>query len=465
MHAMTTHAVVLGAGIAGLLAAAALADSGHHVTIVERDRLPDGPSPRRGIPQGPHLHSVLSKGWQTIEDLVPGVLDDLVAVGAQVLDDAQLGARMHLQNGPYGFNRTDDLTDPAALAHYLVTRPQLEYVLRRRVTDRSTVTVTDGQDVGEFVGCRPGRISGVTVTDRQTGTTRVLDAELIVDASGRATRTPLLLEQLGYQRPPQRTFRARGVYYSQHLAIGDQNAFPERLILVTPSGGTGRGGLSACERGTWTLTIATRGDDAQGAPKSLTDMVTRAESFMPAHVAAAIRDAQALSDIAVYRYPGGTWHRYDRAAHLPDGLLVVGDALCCLDPIHGQGITMAARHVHALRQHLGAHGLDNPQAFYRSLAEIMAPVWATNRPPTPARHTSITDRAQRRALRWTRHQILAAAGDDIVITEQLVRIVNMVDSPRRLFDVKILARVAGHHVRRALPSRDRRTTRKTAKDS
>ncbi len=462
---MTTHAVVLGAGIAGLLAAAALADSGHRVTIVERDQLPDSPSPRRGIPQGPHLHSVLSKGWQTIEDLVPGVLDDLVAAGAQVLDDAQLGARMHLQNGPYGFNRTDDLTDPAALAHYLVSRPQLEYVLRRRVTDGPTVTVTDGQDVGEFVVRRPGHISGVTVTDRQTGTTRVLDAQLIVDASGRATRTPLLLEQLGYLRPPQRTFRTRGVYYSQHLAIGDQNAFPERLILVIPSGGTGRGGLIACEGGTWTLTIATRHDDAQRAPESLTDMLTRAESFMPAHVADAVRDAQALSDIAVYRYPGGTWHRYDRAAHLPDGLLVVGDALCCLDPIHGQGITMAARHVHALRQHLGVHGLGNPQAFYQSLAEIIAPVWATNRPPTTRSQTSITKRAQRRGLHWIQHQILAAAGDDIVITEQLVRIVNMIDSPRRLFDPRILARVTAHHIRRALPSRDGRRTRKTAKDS
>ncbi|MDO3401394.1 FAD-dependent monooxygenase [Mycolicibacterium neoaurum] len=455
---MTAHAVVLGAGIAGLLAAAALADSGHHVTIVERDQLPDSPSPRRGIPQGPHLHSVLSKGWQTIEDLVPGVLDDLVAAGAHVLDDTQLGARMHLQNGPYGFNRTDALTDPAALAHYLVTRPQLEYVLRRRVTNRPTVTIADGQDIGEFVVCRPGRISGVTVTDRQTGTTRVLDAELIVDASGRATRTPLLLEQLGYPRPPQRTFRVRGVYYSQHLAIGDQNSFPERLILVIPSGGTGRGGLIAGERGTWTLTIATHDDDAQRAPESLTDMLTRAESFMPAHVVPAIREARALSDIAVYRYPGGIWHRYDRAAHLPDGLLVVGDALCYLDPIHGQGITLAARHVHVLRAHLAVHGLDNPQAFYRTLAEIIAPVWATNRPPTAHRRSGITERAQRRALHWVRHRILAAAEDDIVITERLVRVVNMIDPPRRLFDPRILARVAGHHVRRALPSRDRKTT-------
>ncbi|MFI2839513.1 NAD(P)/FAD-dependent oxidoreductase [Mycolicibacterium sp. PDY-3] len=461
---MAAHAVVLGAGIAGLLAAATLADSGHHVTIVERDQLPDRPSPRRGIPKGPHLHSVLSKGWQTIDDLVPGALGDLVDAGAQVLDDAQLGARMHLQKGHYGFNRADALADPAALAHYLVTRPQLEYVLRRRVADRSTVMVADGHDVGELVASRPGRITGVTVTDRQTGTTRTLDAELIVDASGRATRTPLLLEQLGYPRLSQRTFRVRGVYYSQHLAIDDQDSFPERLVLVIPPGGTGRGGLIAGEHDTWTLTIATHDNDDQPPPDTLSDMLSRAESFMPAHITPALRRARAVSDIAVYRYPGGTWHRYDHAETLPDGLLVIGDALCCLDPIHGQGITMAARHVHALREHLGVHGLGNPQAFYRSLAEMIAPVWATNRPPTPHRQIRITERAQRRALHWTQHRILAAAGDDIVITEQLVRIVNMIDSPRRLFEPRILGRVAAYHLRLAVPSRDRRTTRKTAED-
>lgn len=365
---MTAHAVVLGAGIAGLLAAATLADSGHDVTIVERDQLPDSPSPRRGIPQGPHLHSVLSKGWQTIEDLVPDVLGDLVDAGAQVVDDAQLGARMYLQSGRYGFNRTDALADPAALANYLVTRPQLEYVLRRRVIDRPTVMVADGHDVGELVASRPGRITGVTVTDRQTGTTRTLDAELIVDASGRATRTPLLLEQLGCPRPPQRTFRVRGVYYSQHLTIDDQVSLPERLILVIPPGGTGRGGLIAGEHDVWTLTIATHDSDDRPPPDTLSDMLSRAESFMPAHITGALRRARAVSDIAVYRYPGGTWHRYDQAETLPDGLLVIGDALCCLDPIHGQGITMAARHVHALREHLGAHGLGNSQTFYRSLA-------------------------------------------------------------------------------------------------
>ncbi|MDF3341453.1 FAD-dependent monooxygenase [Mycolicibacterium septicum] len=446
---MTDHSVVLGAGIAGLLAAAAFTDAGHDVTIIERDRLPDNPSQRRGIPQGPHLHSLLSRGWHIIEELVPGLIEDVITAGGVVLDDARLGARMHIQNGPYAFNRTDPVTDPAALATYLVTRPLLEHALRRRVTALPNVTVKDGYDVGEFVAGQPDRVTGVTIIDRRTGATQTLDADLVVDATGRATRTPLLLETLHYDRPPLRSFTVHGVYYSQQITIPDQDSFPERLVLVIPSGGAGRGGLSAGEHGTWTLTIAAHADE-HAPPTAFAEMLTLAGEFVPSHIQPALRRAIPLSDVAVYRYPGGTWYRYDRCARHPDGLLVIGDALCCLDPIHGQGLTMAARHAQVLRAHLRDHGSVDPQRFYRSLTRIIAPVWATNRPPGHVADRSVKARVRRGVLQWSRRKILEAAGD-IVVTERLIRIVNMVDPPRRLLEPRLLARVAAYHLRTSLP--------------
>ncbi|MFV8048390.1 NAD(P)/FAD-dependent oxidoreductase [Mycobacterium sp. 48b] len=447
---MTDQSVVLGAGMAGLLAAAALADTGHDVTLVERDRLPDKPSQRRGIPQGPHLHSLLSRGWHTIEDLVPGVIDDVIAAGGHVLDDARLGARMHIQNGPYAFNRTDPVADPAALANYLVTRPLLECALRRRVAALPNVIVKDGHDVGELVAAQPDRITGVTIHDRRTGAAQRLETDLVVDATGRATRTPRLLEMLGYERPPQRSFTVRGVYYSQQIAIPDQDTFPERLVLVIPSGGAGRGGLVIGENDTWTLTIAAHTGEHPAPPTTLAEMLTLAEEFVPSHIQPALRRATPLSDVAVYHYPGGTWHRYDRCTRHPAGLLVIGDALCCLDPIHGQGITMAALHAAALRTHLRDRGTIEPQRFYQSMAHLIAPVWAANQPPGHRPDRGVKDRARRRVLQWSRRKVLEAA-DDIVITERLVRIVNMVDSPQRLLEPRMLARVAAHHLRKALP--------------
>lgn len=447
---MTEHAVVLGAGIAGLLATAALAEAGHQITIIERDRLPDKPSRRRGVPQGPHLHSVLSKGWQVLDELVPGVIDDVVTAGAHTLDDARLCARMHIQNGPHAFNRTDPVADPAALAAYLVTRPQLEYSLRKRVTDLPNVDIIDGHDVGELMVNEPDRITHVLVADRRTGRTRSLQAGLVVDATGRATRTPLILDQLGYPRPPKRSFTVHGVYYSQQITVPDQDSFPERLVLVIRPGGAGRGGMVAGEHQTWTLTIAAHENEHPTPPKTLADMLTLAESFVPPHIYRAVCRAEPLSDVAVYHYPGGTWHRYDRCARLPDGLVVIGDALCSLDPIQGQGITMAARHALLLRAHMRERGSIEPQHFYRSLADIITPVWAANRPPGPRRNSGIKNEARRQALTWTRRRMLEAAGDDIVVTERLVRVVNMIGPPQRLLEPRLLARVAAHHARRAL---------------
>ena len=446
---MTDHAVVLGAGIAGLLAAAALADAHATVTVVERDRLPDGPFERRGTPQAPHLHSILSRGWLTIEQLLPGFLADLAACGGDVLDDAHLGARIHVQNGPYTFNRTDPVADPAALTMHLVTRPFVEFHLRRRVAALPNVTITDDHDIVELVAAQPHRITGVSISDRRTGQTQTLSADLVIDATGRGTRTPLLLENLGLGRPPRRSFAVHGVYYSQRITIPDRDTFPERLVLVVPSTAAGRGGLIAGENDTWTLTVAKHANEPHSPPTTFADMLALAEEFVPPHIHPALQRAQPLTDVMVHRYPGGTWHRYDRHPHHPEGLLAVGDALCCLDPIHGQGITMAALHAHALRTHLRQDRDIDPRRFHQALAAVTAPVWAMNQPPGDTTTRSVKRALQGRLIRWGRHRVLQSA-DDILVTERLIRVANMIDPPQRLLEPTLLARVATHHIRHTL---------------
>ncbi|MEE6177844.1 NAD(P)/FAD-dependent oxidoreductase [Mycobacterium sp. 050134] len=209
---MTGHAVVLGAGIAGLLAASVLAEHFPAVTVVERDRLPANPIDRRGAPQGRHLHSLLSRGSHTFEQLLPGFLDELAAAGALVLDDPDLH-RIYTRTGRYTLNRAQPVSDPAALVTYQASRPFLEFHLRRRVAAVANVTIRDGHDVGDLVAAEPDRITGVTVCDRATGASEILRAELTVDATGRGARTPVLLERLGHSRslePPEDPRGGRG---------------------------------------------------------------------------------------------------------------------------------------------------------------------------------------------------------------------------------------------------------------
>lgn len=446
---MNDHAVVLGAGIAGLAAATVLAEPYALVTVVERDRLPDNPVDRRGAPQGRHLHSLLSRGSQILEELHPGFLAELVEAGALVLDDPDM-SRIYSRIGPYTFNRTDPAADPAALVTYLASRPFLESHLRRRVKAISNVAFLDGHDVGELVSAQPHRITGVTVSSRDSTSSETLSADLIIDATGRATRTPLLLDRLGFPHPTVQTFTADGIYYSQQIEIPDQDSFAERMILVLPEGEAQRGGLIACENNTWTLTIAGRSGHLTNAPTTFADMLTLAQDFIPPHIQAPLHGAHPLTAVQTYRYPGGTWRRYDRLAHHPVGLLVLGDALCSLDPINGQGMTMATLHATTLRDELRRTNEVDPQAFYATVAAITKPVWASNAQQPSGRGNTSSSPLSGRAIGWTRRKILEAAADNMVVTERLMRVANFIEPPQRLVAPGFLARVAAHHIKRGL---------------
>ncbi|MDD9206185.1 FAD-binding protein [Georgenia sp. 10Sc9-8] len=82
--------VVLGAGLAGLLAAAAASGDGRRVMVLERDVLPDRPLPRDGVPQGRQPHVFLHRGLRAIEELLPGFAEQLAAAGAVALDTGDL---------------------------------------------------------------------------------------------------------------------------------------------------------------------------------------------------------------------------------------------------------------------------------------------------------------------------------------------------------------------------------------
>ena len=88
MKSKRTHAVVVGASMAGMLAARVLADVFERVTILERDTLPTGPDLRSGVPQARHLHALLPRGRRIVEQYFPGITLDLLTAGAEILDIA-----------------------------------------------------------------------------------------------------------------------------------------------------------------------------------------------------------------------------------------------------------------------------------------------------------------------------------------------------------------------------------------
>ncbi|HWD43116.1 MAG TPA: FAD-binding monooxygenase, partial [Actinomycetota bacterium] len=189
------RAVVLGASMAGLLAARVLADAYGQVTVIDRDHLPETPMHRRGVPHGRHIHALLARGQQALEELVPGLTAELVNDGVPT-GDMLADARLYLSG-----HRLRQLH--TGLGLLCVSRPVLEGHMRARVRALPSVRFLDSCDVVGLATTPDGRrVTGARVLRRADGSAEeLLGADLVVDASGRGSRAPVWLEALGYARP------------------------------------------------------------------------------------------------------------------------------------------------------------------------------------------------------------------------------------------------------------------------
>jgi 2-polyprenyl-6-methoxyphenol hydroxylase-like FAD-dependent oxidoreductase len=432
------NAVVLGAGMAGLLAARVLSEFYNSVCVVERDPLSDYPCDRKGLPQGRHVHNLLGRGRQVLAELFPGLIAELAAAGAVVVDDGDL-SRMYARVGPYELKRSGTLTDPAALALCMASRPFLELHVRRRVKLLPNVTLLDGHDVVEPVGTADA-VTGVRIVKRENGFVTALDADLVVDAMGRAARTPAFLESLGYDRPTEDRTAAKFGYSSLRLSI-PKGCIAERLVFFNPGGGKPGGLLVACEHDTWMLAIGQL-IDIKEPPTDFATMVRYAEQTLPRPIIDGLRRAQPIGEAATYRHTAALWRRYDRLARFPSGLLVIGDALCTFDPTYGQGMTIAALEALTLRDCLCSGDSQLAQRFFGATTRYIGSTWAGNQ----ARERIASRSHGRPPMRqwfqsWAVKAGLNAACYDIVLTERLMRVFNFIDPPSRLQDPTLVPRI------------------------
>jgi 2-polyprenyl-6-methoxyphenol hydroxylase-like FAD-dependent oxidoreductase len=438
--------------MAGLLAARVLSDFYGSVTLVERDVLPQDAIQRRGVSQGHHLHALMSRGSRALGQLFPGLADELVAAGAGYLDGSDPSVA-YMCVADHVLAPSGEYTDPTAIATNLASRPLLEAHVRRRVSAIDNVTVLDGHDVTEPTMDDPDRVTGVRVASRETGTERRLDADLVVAATGRSAQTPAFLESQGYDRPVEQRYRVDLSYSSQFFRV-PEGLLTEKTALVAPTLERLTGaGLLAYENGTAVLTLI--GNAGERLPSDLPGVMAIAAELMPPHIVAALRASEPLGTVCAQNFPASVWRRYDKLSRFPEGLLVIGDALCSFNPVYGQGMTSAALQAVALRDCLARDNQETwSRCYFRATTKKLRPIWQSNRLNDFAAFPADDWRSiPKSILNWYLDKMMAAASNDIVLTETFVRMLHMIDSPSRLMHPAMLMRIIRGQAEHGAPQR------------
>jgi flavin-dependent dehydrogenase len=430
--------VVVGGGIAGLLAARVLGERFEQVTIVERDRLPQAPGPRAGAPQAQHVHGLLASGRLIVEALLPGLDAELAAAGAPLLDWTD-DCRWFTSGGWKPRFRSGILSRPCS-------RDLLEWAVRRRVVASPRASVLEQHEaVGLLPAADRSRITGVLLRDRASASERTveLNANLVVDASGRGSRAPDWLAALGYGRPAETTINAFLGYASRWYQPAADPSRDWHLLglLASPPQGTRGGIVQPIEGGRWIVTLAGAARDYP--PTDEAAFLEFARSLPGPELYDAIRQATPLGPIRAFRRTANRLRHFERLRPLPAGFVAVGDAVCSLNPVYGQGMTVAALSALALGRWL-RRPTPTARQFQRRLRRTVAPAWllATGEdfrhPTTEGGRPDLPTRLMHRYI--DRLQLVATHSP--AAHRALIEVLNLLRPPLSLLDPRLLVACA-----------------------
>lgn len=427
--------VVLGAGLAGAFAAAAAAAAGHRVTVLERDLLPPTPRPRDGVPQGRQAHVLLFGGLLAAERLLPGLEDDLRAAGAVGVDTGYLAWLLEPGWSPHGRPQLSVLS---------ATRPLVEHLVLRRVRALPGVSVRDGVRV---VGLRLGRPGGprwwVDLADGSA-----VGADVVVDASGRSSRLPQWLAALGVPQARSTEVDARVGYATRAYVVDPATVHPAGVVVLqTPQTRTGGIALPV-EDGRWLVGAVGSGD--RRPPRDPDAFTTFLGGLRDGAVREVVDAGRPVGDVAIHRQTSNRRHHYEDLRDWPDGLVVVGDALCAFNPVYGQGIAVAAQEALQLRRMLGRHQRPgDARRLQRRFARTTALPWgiATGEDRRYVTAAVPVGRVEAVMSRWMGEIGRLSAHGDHLAADTVARVYHLVASPWLLLRPRLLGHVLRARVR------------------
>lgn len=356
--------MILGASMSGLAAARAVSDAFDEVAVLERDPLPEGPETRAGAPQTDHPHVLLEAGRTTLEDFFPGFSEDVIRNGGLMVDAAT--EMKYYENGGFFAD------GPNRLPMLCASRALFEHVTRERVRDLENVDLRDGCRFVDYVFESKDGVRGVRYRD-EDGTGATLSADLVVDATGRTSRTPAWLEEHGFRAPDVDEVTVDVTYSTIRL----DRPTGERTVLFVPPSPPRTRGVAAIpiEDDQWEFIL--QGIHGDTTPTDPDAFLAFANSVPVAEAGRLPAEREwTTEEIHHYPFPSSIRRRYDELEEFPDGLVVTGDAIASFNPVYGQGMSIGALDALMVHRTLAENGLDDlALEYFPRAADLIEQAW------------------------------------------------------------------------------------------
>ena len=422
------RAIIMGASMAGLSAARILANYFDEVVLVERDQLGGVGEHRRGVPQARHSHGLLASGLNTLNGLFPGMIQEAIDAGALPIDvmrDAHLciggGEHLRFESGFEGL---------------LISRPLLEGLVRERVRSIANIRLRDGCQVqGLTATSDNNRVTGVRVNGD------VLPAALVVDATGRGSRSPVWLEGMGYGRPKEERIEIDIAYATRRFRRYPDHLNGALAAVIPPTSEDKRGGVMiAQENGAWIVSL--NAYCGGSVPTELSAFVDYAKTIPAPYIYDVVSQAEPIGDAETFRFRASTRRRYESMSRFPEGYLVIGDAICCFNPAYGQGMSVAVLEALELDKTVRMSSAGLARRFFRQVAKLVDTPWTIAAagdlrfPEVPGRRTALS------CLRnWYLARLHVGARHDPRLASAFQMVSSLLEPPQSLLRPSVIGRV------------------------
>lgn len=368
------RAVIIGGSMGGLLASRALSDYFEEVAIIEKDVLDDTSlETRKSVPQGKHTHAFMQGGANLLKEFFPD-LDLTLEAGTFPTDGA--GELQWYQHGRWKVRFSSGIN------LYFCNRMKLEQTIRKQVRKIPNVHFLCGQKFSRFLtNGEASHIQGVEIEDigRSNGKESIM-ADLVIDASGRGSKSPKMLEQMGYPRVTETSFKIDVAYASRLYRMPPGFLEKEKAFAIHPMAPYTKrlGVLYPFGDDSLMLTLGGWGGDHPSTEED--EFLEYARSLPTPDIYNCIKDLEPLTPITPYKFPSNLWRRYEKLSSWPGNFAIIGDAVCSFNPIYGQGMTATIFDAWNLRKILqsvrsGRHELDSPKLFRRFQKLVAKVIW------------------------------------------------------------------------------------------